>query len=96
MIAGDVAGRVDADQPRPEVFHSLHQWFREGLHDRLWRVAYAPPVVAAAVDHGTSWVTLAGLAIGFGGLSCHAVQTAIRVREHLAARPPRIEKRGSP
>lgn len=67
------------------MFHHLLQYAREALPDRPWHAAYAPPVLAAAVDHGTSWVTLAGLTIGFGGLTCHGIQTYLRVCEFRAA-----------
>lgn len=74
------------------VFDSL----RSFLPDRPWHASYAPPLLVAAVDHGATWVTLAGLTIGFGGLSCHVLQTAIRVREHLESRPgPPSPKAGS-
>lgn len=64
----------------------FHEIFRHLVPDRPWQVAvYSPPFAAAAADHGASWVTCAGLLIGAGGLSCHIIQTAIRVREHLAS-----------
>lgn len=50
------------------------------------RATYAPPILAAALDHGASWVTVVGLAIGLGGLICHGTQTVLRLLEFLRAR----------
>jgi hypothetical protein len=64
----------------------MHDLLRHFVPDRPWHVVYAPPVAVAALDHGTSWITLCGLLIGVGGLTCHAIQTTLRVFEYREKR----------
>lgn len=69
-----------------DFLHRLHGFgeYVRLLLPRREHLPYAPPLAVAAVDHGMSWVTIVGLAIGLGGLINHSIQTYIRWQEHAA------------
>lgn len=69
--------------------HPFFKWILGGCYA-------APPLADIAANAHPTWVTQAGLIIGVGGLICHIIQTALKLRQSQEAlelpcrpRPPK-------